>query len=92
MNALKCYLPSSKVDTKMSTYKDMNMEERKNKYRAGDTVYAKVNTSLKLIVRRYVDRVYYCIIHDSPNLKELVYFERELMDNGVKGNQNVAKN
>ena len=50
-----------------------------NKYKEGEEVYAKVNPSLKLIVRRYVDRIYYCKIKKNPMLKELVYFERELM-------------
>ena len=50
-----------------------------NKYKEGEEVYAKVNRSLKLIVRRYVDRIYYCKIKKDPTLKELVYFERELM-------------
>lgn len=50
-----------------------------NKYKEGEEVYAKVNPSLKLIVRRYVDRIYYCKIKKDLKLKELVYFERELM-------------
>ncbi len=50
-----------------------------NKYKEGEEVYAKVNPSLKLIIRRYVDRIYYCKIKINPTLKELVYFERELM-------------
>jgi len=50
-----------------------------NKYKEGDEVYAKLTPSLKLIIRRYVDRIYYCKIKKDPMLKELVYFERELM-------------
>jgi hypothetical protein len=42
-----------------------------NKYKEGEEVY--------LIVRRYVDRIYYCKIKKDLKLKELVYFERELM-------------
>ena len=42
-------------------------------------VYAKENPTLKLVVRRYVNRVYYCTIQANPSQKELVYFERELM-------------
>lgn len=49
-----------------------------NKHKEGDIVFAKVNPSLKLVVRRYVDRIYYCKIQKNPTLKELVYFEREL--------------
>jgi hypothetical protein len=54
-----------------------------NKYKEGEEVYAKVNPSLKLIVRRYVDRIYYCKIKKDLKLKELVYFERELMSDSV---------
>lgn len=50
-----------------------------NIYKVGQEVYAKVDPSLKLIIRRYVDRIYYCKIKEDLNRKELVYFERELM-------------
>ena len=50
-----------------------------NEYKEGDEVYAKLTPSLKLLIRRYVDRIYYCKIKKDPMLKELVYFERELM-------------
>ncbi len=49
-----------------------------NKYKEGDIVCAKENPSQKLIVRRYVDKIYYCRVKDEPTAKELVYFEREL--------------
>ncbi len=50
-----------------------------NKYKAGDVVCAKVNPTLKLVIRRYVDRIYFCKIQEDPNRKELVYFEWELL-------------
>jgi hypothetical protein len=50
-----------------------------NKYKPGEEVYAKDNPSLKLIIRRCVDRVYYCKIKEDLFRKELVFFERELM-------------
>lgn len=50
-----------------------------NKFKEGEEVYAKVNPALKLIIRRYVDRIYYCKIKKNPTQKELVYFEREIM-------------
>lgn len=56
------------------------MKERENKWVAGDAVYAKVKPNVKLIVRRYVDRIYFCRFPDEPDKKEAVYFERELMD------------
>ena len=52
-----------------------------NKYNPGDVVYAKVNPALSLVIRRYIDQVYYCKIQDDPDRNELVYFERELLEN-----------
>ncbi len=49
-----------------------------NKYQVGEIVHALVNPIQKLIIRRYVDSIYYCTIQTDPTLKELVYFEREL--------------
>jgi len=48
------------------------------KYAAGTEVYALVDPNLKLVIRRYIDRVYYCRIPGKPEHKELVYFEREI--------------
>ena len=50
-----------------------------NIFPEGSVVYPKVNPTLKLVVRRYVKRIYYCTIQANPTQKELVYFERELM-------------
>ena len=50
-----------------------------SKFKIGDVVHERTNPSQKLIVNRYVDRVYYCKIQSAPNRKELVYFERELI-------------
>lgn len=49
-----------------------------NKYKVGQMVIATANPNTLLVVRRYVDRIYYCRIKDSENEKDLVYFEREL--------------
>ena len=49
-----------------------------NKYSAGDEVYAKKDPEIKLIVRRYVDSIYYCRFPNEPDRKELALFEREL--------------
>lgn len=59
----------------------MSKQFVQNNYHPGDTVYAKVEPTLKLIIRRYVDRIYYCKIQEDPERKELVYFERELVEN-----------
>lgn len=52
-----------------------------NKYTAGDHVYAKVKPSLELVIKRYIDHVYYCEIHKDPTRKELAYYEKELVEN-----------
>ncbi len=56
----------------------MKTNESENKYQTGEIVHALVNPGQKLIIRRYVDDIYYCTIQSDPTLKELVYFEREL--------------
>lgn len=55
------------------------MKQVKNNYQAGDTVYSKTNPTVPLVVRRYIDRIYYCKFPDDPLRKELVLFERELV-------------
>jgi len=46
-----------------------------NKYIEDEKVFAKVGPSLKLIIRRYVDRIYYRKIKKDLILKGLVYFD-----------------
>ncbi|MDF9798050.1 hypothetical protein OKW21_003313 [Catalinimonas alkaloidigena] len=50
-----------------------------NIFPEGSVVYAKENPERKLIIRRYVDRIYYCVDQNDTSKKELVYFERELV-------------
>lgn len=52
---------------------------KENIFKEGDVVRAKVNPTLLLVVRRYVDRIYYCRIQQNPTQKEMVYFEREII-------------
>jgi len=49
-----------------------------NKYKEGENVYAIAEPGLKLSIRRYVDKIYYCRVTEDPSRNELVYFEREL--------------
>lgn len=48
-----------------------------NKFNEGDFVYAIADPSVKMVVRRYFPRIYYCTVVHDPG-KELVFFEREL--------------
>ena len=57
----------------------MKPSEISNKYKAGEMVFAKENPKQRLIIRRYIDRIYYCIVEKDPHQKELAYFERELI-------------
>lgn len=64
----------------------------RNNYNEGDVVYAKAHPDVRLIIRRYVDQVYYCKVDNDSVGNERVYFERELVDDqdlkakNVKGN------
>lgn len=49
-----------------------------NKYPERSVVYAIAKPEVKLIVKRYMDRVYYCRALLDPAQKELTFFEREL--------------
>ena len=51
-----------------------------NKFKEGSEVYALVTPGVVLVIRRYVDRVYYCRVKQDPEAKEQVYFERELAE------------
>lgn len=61
----------------------MNSITTGNKYLEGQVVYARLNTTLKLRVRRFIDKIYYCTVVDNPEAEEQVYFERELQPKQV---------
>lgn len=47
-------------------------------YNEGQVVRARIAPELNLIVRRFIDQVYFCKVQNDPDAQELVYFEREL--------------
>lgn len=49
-----------------------------NRFKSGDAVFSKNAPKVKLIVRRCVDDVYYCKVHNSPYSPELSFYERDL--------------
>lgn len=49
------------------------------KYVDGQIVFAIVKPEVKLIIRRYVSKIYYCKTQGDLALKDLVYFEGELL-------------
>jgi len=50
-----------------------------NKYKSGEIVSERIRPTMKLIVNRYANGIYYCSIQERDSKKELVYFERELV-------------
>lgn len=50
-----------------------------NKFKEGEIVYAILKPTVRLQIRRYIPRIYYCTLIDDPELTEKVYFERELI-------------
>jgi len=49
-----------------------------NKFKEGEVVYANSDPKRKLVIARYLDRIYYCYLQQNPSVKNLVYYEREL--------------
>jgi hypothetical protein len=50
-----------------------------NIYQDGTIITAIANPGLKLVIKRYYQRIYYCAVVDEPNRKHFAYFERELI-------------
>jgi hypothetical protein len=50
-----------------------------NIYKEGTLITAKSHPDRKLVIGRYIKRIYYCKPVDEPEAKALVYFERELI-------------
>jgi hypothetical protein len=49
-----------------------------NIYPEGIMVTANVNPSVKLVIIKYMQRIYYCSVAGEENGKQLAYFEREI--------------
>lgn len=60
------------------------MQEDNNKYKVGETIYDKATPDVELVVRRYTKRIYYCTVANNPTEKEIVLFEREIIDKDAK--------
>jgi len=56
----------------------MDDRQKDNKFLEGSEVFAKANPSIALIIRRYLDKIYYCKVKEDPSQEEQVYFEREI--------------
>lgn len=53
---------------------------RDNIYAEGSIIYAKDKPGQQLIIRRYVNRIYFCKAVENPSQKDLIYFEKEITD------------
>ncbi|MEJ0028904.1 MAG: hypothetical protein WDO15_00295 [Bacteroidota bacterium] len=51
-----------------------------NKYPRGMFIYAKADPQLKLVIDAYKQRIYFCAVAGHPEMKQIAYFERELID------------
>lgn len=51
-----------------------------NKYPEGSKVTPIIDPNRMLVVRRFAKHIYYCTDAKHPLAKDLVYFERELMN------------
>ncbi len=49
------------------------------KYKIGDTVFTKINPSISLIVKRYIDGIYYCGFQNDPDRWELGLYAKALV-------------
>ncbi|MFD2561212.1 hypothetical protein [Aquimarina rubra] len=49
------------------------------KYEVGDTVFTKINPNISLIIRRYIDGIYYCGFQNDPDRWELGLSARALV-------------
>jgi hypothetical protein len=51
-----------------------------NKYPMGMTVFAKAHPTIQLIIDAYKQRIYFCAVVGHPEMSQLAYYERELVD------------
>jgi len=50
-----------------------------NLYKEGTIIYAKKEPTIKLLIGKYRQRIYYCSVANDPNQNNLAYFESELI-------------
>ncbi len=50
-----------------------------NLYKEGSFIYARIDPTLKLIINKYRQRIYYCSVVGHPEQNNFAYFEKELI-------------
>ena len=58
----------------------MRMINNDNLYPENSFIRAKVAPEIPLVIVKYLHQIYYCAVVDEPDRKQLVYFERELIN------------
>jgi len=59
-----------------------NIED--NNYEVGSIVLAKTSPTVRLQIKKYFNRIYYCEIVGDESAKQKAYFERELVAPGLQ--------
>jgi len=49
------------------------------RYKVGQHVFTIIAPKVKMIIRKYYAKIYYCTFSDHPEKKELALFEREII-------------
>lgn len=50
-----------------------------NVFKEGTVITANADPGVKLLIRKYYQRIYYCYVIGDDARKQLAYFERELI-------------
>lgn len=57
-----------------------NQEIMDNRYAVGTLIRAKAFPEQQLVIDAYKQRIYYCAVVGSPEMKQFAYFDGELID------------
>ena len=52
-----------------------------NKFREGTTISARNNPEVAMVIVKYYQRIYYCVVTGDGSKKQHAFFEHELLEN-----------
>lgn len=52
-----------------------------NKFTVGTSICSKVNPDVSMVIEKYYQRIYYCVIAGDASKRQHAFFERELISN-----------
>ena len=58
-----------------------------SKYKNGEVVFERIRPTQKLVIRGYLNGIYYCKSQEANTQRELVYFERDLKGESIVARQ-----